>query len=969
VEARRGRGDSRHAADEVEGSGCGGVCLVLERGADREHLSTLSHPEPAYTPRTMHLAVGTRLGPYDILAQLGAGGMGEVYRARDTRLDRDVAIKILPDVFASDPDRLMRFTREAKTLAALNHPNIAHIHGLEQSPSTGSGQGPVHALVMELVEGEDLAQRIARGPIPLDEALPIARQIAEALEAAHEAGIIHRDLKPANIKVRPDGTVKVLDFGLAKAMEPATGLPPDAEHSPTFTSPALTRMGVILGTAAYMAPEQAKGRVVDRRADVWAFGVVLFEMLTGRRAFEGEDVSDTLATVLKSDPVWERLPADTPPAIRRLLKRCLAKDPKLRLRDCGSALLDIRDAESGEDRPAADSQPLPARRAQRSVLPRAAIVLLSLATLGLAGVSSWALLLRPAAPAPAVQRLSVPLRPGDVLPRGSGDLLALSPDGGTLLYRAQRDGVFSIFRRPLDQFASTLVPGTEGTRDVFVSADAQWVGLWDNQVLKKLPASGGVPQMIAQLAGSLRGIEWRPDGHIVASSNEEGGPLVEIPPSGGQPVPLFTPAAGARAWYPQTLRAGKTILFTLVSDLRASGDLHLLDLASGATTLLLEDATAGRVLPSGHLVFQRDAALWAVPFDLDRLEVRGTPAPVVEGVRVEGGGAVQYAVSAGGTLAYISTVPGREAARPLVWLTRDGRHVPLPAPPREYIAATLSPDGTRVALGTTTADAKLPAGADIWVSEVERGTLTRITSNGRSFDPVWSPDGRSLVFTTVENGRPQLVRRSADGSGETVVIGTFEPEVRTAVAGAWLRDGSLVVTVGTAAGDDIRVMPADGSAPGRPLVATPADEYMPAVSRDGRWLAYVSNETGQSQVYVQPLTNSDGSRVQVPGMGHSPIWSANGTELLFQRGGPPTEVMRVAVRVGREPGTLTLGNPEVLADFRYFARRAPTRQYDATRSGDRLLFIGSGVEDGEHDRQIRVVINWFEELRRLVPVR
>jgi eukaryotic-like serine/threonine-protein kinase len=367
-------------------------------------------------------------------------------------------------------------------------------------------------------------------------------------------------------------------------------------------------------------------------------------------------------------------------------------------------------------------------------------------------------------------------------------------------------------------------------------------------------------------------------------------------------------------------------------------------------------------------VFHRQSALWAVPFDVGRLQVRGTPAPVVENVRVEGGGAVQYAVSAGGTLAYIAAAPGQEAARPLVWLTRDGREVPLPAPAREYISVRLSPDGTRVAVGTGSTDATRP-GADVWVTEIARGTLTRITSNAQSSDPVWSPDGRSLVFTSRETGQQQLVRRSADGSGEAVVVATFERPITFVQATAWLRDGSLLVQVETVDGSDIGLMPADGSAPWRAIVMTPAYETLPAVSPDGRWLAYVSNETGQVQVYVQPLAGSAGTRVQVPGMGHSPTWSGNGTELVYLRGGPPTEVMRIAVRPGREPGTLALGDPEVAANFRYFTRRAPTQQYDATASGDRLLFIGSGLEDTEHDRQIRIVINWFDELRRLVPVR
>jgi serine/threonine-protein kinase len=906
----------------------------------------------------MHLEPGTRLGPYEIVAPLGAGGMGEVYRARDSRLDRDVALKILPELFATDPDRLMRFQREAKTLASLNHPHIAQIHGIEES----SG---VSALVMELVEGEDLAERIARGAIPLDEALPIAQQVAEALEAAHDAGVIHRDLKPANIRVRPDGTVKVLDFGLAKMAEPPSSLSSAAPGlSPTFTSPALTQMGIVLGTAAYMAPEQAKGRTIDRSADLWAFGVVLFEMLTGRRAFPGDDIADTFAMLLKFDPAWEELPAGTPPAIRRLLRRCVEKNPKLRLRDAGSAVLEIREASSPAmvETPDVGWAPGGQRRTWGLAALLAAVVLAAAAFAAWAGASG-------AADPVAVHRLAITVASGDALPQGAGSILAISPDGRTLAYTVLRDRRRVILRRPLDAFEATPIAGTEGGRDPFFSHDGQWVGFTLDGILKKVPASGGAPVSLAELPSNIRGADWLPDGRIILGQNGPAG-LLEVRDGGGPITTLFKPEAG-RVWFPQALPDGRTVLFTLVGPPRpnavaggealAVGELRLLDRASGETRLVMENALAGRLLAGGFLLFIRDDALWAARFDADRLEVLGSPTPVVQSVRVEAGRATQLAVASNGTLVYVAGGGSGVSQKRLVWVTRAEQQEILRAPPRNYIGLRLSPDAARAAVQVVGNE-----GADLWVTELALGTLTRISDTGRAEHPLWSTDGRRLVFSSHVDNQWRLVIRAADGTGNVEVITSFDDSIGRVQATGWLPDGSLVVETETKSDEgDIGIVSATGDRIWRPVIRTPRFEGQSALSPDGQWLAYASDESGETQVYVQPFPGP-GVRQQVPGPGWAPTWSRGGKELVYLRGGPPTDVMRVDVTPDPAAGRLAIGTPEPLATYVFYDRRTMTRFYDLPASGDRLLFISRSDELSDDERHLRVVVNWAEDLRRLL---
>jgi eukaryotic-like serine/threonine-protein kinase len=561
-----------------------------------------------------------------------------VYRARDSRLDRDVAIKILPATFAHDADRLARFEREAKTLAALNHPHIASIYGVEE----GSG---IRGLVLELVDGPTLADRIAQGAIPIDEALSIAHQVIDALEAAHEAGIIHRDLKPANIKLRTDGTVKVLDFGLAKlTSDPGTtSVLGVLSLSPTITSPAATGMGVLLGTAAYMAPEQARGRAVDKRADIWAFGCVLFEVLTGRRPFEGEDVTETVGAVIHKEPAWNALPPDLPVHVRLTLQRCVEKNPKQRFRDIG----DVRLALKGAFNPPA-AAPAPVLTAKR-VTWRGALPFAAAAIVGafVAGLGVWAVTAR-SDPPPAPSRFTLTLPPSDQLPAATGTLVGISHDGRTLLYRARRAGTFGLYRRSLDQLDAVSIGDANAGETPFFSPDDQWIGFFVGGVLKKVSVAGGPSQTISTFPGVGRGASWGRDGTIVVGQRSNG--LMQVPAAGGTPMLLGRkPDQGREYWYPQILPGGRAVLYTASANSPDSGQIEILRLDTGEQRSLLP-GSAGRVLPTGHLVFLRGGALWAVRFDVDQLAVVGTPALVAEGVRVEVGGAVQYAVADDGTL-------------------------------------------------------------------------------------------------------------------------------------------------------------------------------------------------------------------------------------------------------------------------------------------------------------------------------
>jgi hypothetical protein len=632
------------------------------------------------------LTPGSRIGVYTITAPIGEGGMGQVFRARDTKLDRDVAIKILPERFAHDADRLARFQREARTLAALNHANIAGIYGFEEN-------GGLTALVMELVEGEDLSQRIARGAIPIDDALPIAKQIADALEAAHEQGIIHRDLKPANVKVRPDGTVKVLDFGLAKAMEPMSTSSGNAMNSPTLSLHA-TMGGVILGTAAYMSPEQARGKTVDKRADIWAFGTVLFEMLTGRRAFAGEDITDTIVLVVSKEPDWSALPTPTPVALRRVLKSCLKKDAKVRMRDIGEARIALDQSITGapDDVSAPASLTAAVVPAWRSALPWAVVGALAIGLALVVGL--WAPWRKASLSAP--MRLSADLGADVSITIGLGNAMSLSPDGGIVAFVAQSaSGRRQLYVRRLSQVQATPLSETDAAAPgPFFSPDGQWIAFFADGKLKKIATAGGAAVTLCD-ARAGRGGAWGEDGTIVFQPSTTGS-LMRVSSAGGAPEPLtFLGDGEVTQRWPQVLPGGNAVLFTSSRDSGAFEDANLVvqSLPTGPRTVVQRGGYHGRYLPSGHLVYLHEGTLFAAPFDLDRRTVTGPPMPALESVTSNAlSGGAQFAVSASGTLVYLpgETIGG---GLPIHWMDHEGKTTPLRATPAIWSNLVFAPDG------------------------------------------------------------------------------------------------------------------------------------------------------------------------------------------------------------------------------------------------------------------------------------
>ena len=773
----------------------------------------------------MALVPGARLGVYEVTAQIGEGGMGQVFRARDTRLNRDVALKVLPDSFANDADRLARFTREAQTLASLNHPHIAHIHGLEES-------GGMTALVMELVEGEDLSQRIARGAIPLDEALLIARQIAEALEAAHEQGIIHRDLKPANIKVRADGTVKVLDFGLAKAMDPAGPSSGQAMNSPTITTPAMTQAGIILGTAAYMAPEQARGRPLDRRADIWSFGVVLFEVLSGRRVFEGETIPDVLAKVIEREPDWNALPVPTPLGLRRLLTRCLKKDPKARMRDIGEARLQIEELLSGApDEVSVPALPL-ARSRGRRALPWAVVGPLALALM----LVLWAPWRRPAAGSPVTRTTITTSGPAALRINGSDRDLALSRDGRHVVYVGVGNNGTQLFVRALDALEPVAIASGVVLRGPFFSPDGQWVGFSSaGNTLQKVAITGGPPMMLASLDGGSRGATWTPDATVIFATSNPSTGLQRVSAVGGTPEVLTRPdqAQGeADHLWPEILPGGHTVLFTITAQAGGleTAQVAVCDLRTGTYKVLLRGGSHAHYVASGHLVYVAAGTLRAIPFDPNRLETRGTAVPVLPQLATTSTGTGDFAVATDGTLVYVDAPDLAPSARTLVWVDRTGKEEAVAAPPRPYLHPRLSPDGTRVAL--TSRDQE----DDLWIWDLRRAMLTRLTADqGQDQSPVWTPNER-IIFSSNRGGQLNLWWQGADGAGAAERLATStNPQFATGITPS----GTAVVFYESTQtmGRELMQLALDGTGRVTTLLPSKFDEQNGVVSPEGRWLA------------------------------------------------------------------------------------------------------------------------------------
>ena len=901
----------------------------------------------------MSLSAGTRIGLYEVTGSLGAGGMGEVYRARDTKLNRDVALKILPDAFATDPDRLARFTREAQTLASLNHPNIAHIYGFEEA-------GGVRALVMELVEGDDLSQRIAEGAIPIDDALPIAKQVADALEAAHEQGIVHRDLKPANIKLRRDGTVKVLDFGLAKAIEPAASLSPDISLAPTITGRAMTHVGMILGTAAYMSPEQARGMIVDRRADIWAFGAVLYEMLTGRRAFADADVGLTLSNVLQREPDFDALPPSVPARVIQAIRVCLRKDPKQRAGD----IRDVRLALEGAFETAAPhAAALPAAAAPRSVVARAlpAVSAVLVVALGIALWAPW----RSEKPVdrPLV-RLDVDLGADAAFPTfNNGTSLAISPDGMRLVF-VSRGRLFTRRLDQLDQPTATELAGTEGANQPFFSPDGQWVGFGARGKVNKISVDGGPVVPLGAIDGVFNGASWAEDGSIFVG-DAAGKGLLQLPDAGG-PARILAPNDGPEVkLQPQVLPGGKALAFVAGNPSSAvdSYTIEVLTLADGKRKVVARGGQSPRYLASsdgtGYLVYVNRATLFAIPFDLATLETRGTPVQVLDDVAYgDQTSAGLFAVSRAGTLIYRKARSAAAALTTMQWISAsDGvtsKKEPLRATPGAYLMPRLSPNGLRIAYVISEG-----ANQDIWVFDLQRDAPRKLTFGGLNQSPVWSPDGQYIVFEKVGQGLFQA--RADDASQPQALMPRVVPQLPSSFIGKQLAyfEKSKIWTVALEdQGGQLKA-----GTPEQFIQSTFADQW-PAISPDGRWLAYQSTQSGKNEVYVQAFptsaTSSGGKLVSNDG-GTFPHWSRTG-QLVYKSA---DQLMTVSYSVNGP--TFIAEKPRV-----WIASLSGTSgfDWDLAPDGKRVVaLIPEGMAKAPPpEHEIVMLQNFADELRRRVPL-
>jgi serine/threonine-protein kinase len=934
----------------------------------------LAPPAPEVAVRlTPHVAAGAMagqsVGGYQVGPLIGAGGMGEVYRARDIRLARDVAIKILPRAFTANPGRLARFEREARMLASLNHPLICAIYGIEEAaPPPGSGQPGIRALVMELVEGDDLSAHIGRGPMSLDAAMPIVRQIAEALEAAHEKGIVHRDLKPANVKITPEASVKILDFGLAKeaAATPATPIGGSED-------------GMILGTAAYLSPEQARGRDVDKRADIWAFGCVLYEMLSGRAAFAGDTVSDTIGRILEREPDWSLLPDATPEPVRRLIARCLVKDAKQRARDIGDVRIEIDallSAASGTGAVASASSPARVRW-----LPWTGVG--TLATALAVVVALWAPW---RAVVPVRLRLTTELGPGvamGAIPAQYGDATAISPDGGVIAFVGQPAGGGNpqLYVRRLDQLHATALSGTDYPGVPFFSPDGRWLGFWADGKLKKIAVTGGAAIPLAD-APELRGGTWGEDGTIVfGSSRSTRTRLLRVSASGGPAEPLAALAEGEvlQSW-PQILPGGKALLYSSSRILRAYNDANIVvqPLPAGAPKVVHRGGFHGRYVPSGpwaprndeggHLVYIHDGTLFAAPFHLGRLEVTGPSVPVLAGVASNTlTGGAQFAVSASGTLVY-RTGPMIGGGLTLSWMDRDGKTSPLGVTAAVWANLQFAPDGQRLAMeirdGTT----------DIWVYELSRDTLTRLTTDpADDRKPVWTADGRRIAFASARGDKSTLnlhwQRSDERGAGAAERLTESANEQQPF---SWHPSGRFLAfeEARPGTGRDVMILPVEGNETsgwktGRPyaFVDGPSFDGKPMFSPDGRWLAYSSTESGSGrlEVHVRPFPGPGGTwQVSTLG-GEDPVWSRSKPELFYSFNGQ----MSVAAYTV-QGDVFRAGKPQIWSGTR-FQTRGPGRMFDLHPDGKRFV-LSPAVQTPGAGRldQVTIVIDFFDELRRVI---
>jgi eukaryotic-like serine/threonine-protein kinase len=886
------------------------------------------------------LANGAHFASYEITGLIGSGGMGEVYRARDLKLGREVAIKILPEIVTTNHERRARFDLEAHVLAALNHPHIGAIYGVED---VGAHRG----LILELVEGPTLADRLGRGPIPIREALTIAAQIADALAAAHERGIVHRDLKPANVKLTPDGNVKVLDFGLAK-LETSEASAVDPSQSPTIAVHR-TQDGVVLGTAAYMSPEQARGQAVDARTDIWAFGCVLYEMLTGRRAFGGESVPDIMAAIIDREPIPDVLPKTTPEDVRRLLDRCLRKNPAQRLRDAADIKLEIEDALR---QPRIEIPQRPISRIRRWLVLSAIIVL----SVAVAGLVTWRLRTLGAETHGPITRMTLSLSAdnsliaGLVFPEeGSGAGVAISPDGQTLAFVARSPEGSRVYLRRLDEWEPRAIPGSDGMQNPFFSPDGEWLAFSGDGRLKKVSVRGGSPVLICQ-PGAATGGSWGPDGFIVFGSWPKVG-LWRVSADGGTPELLIRPkeGKGIRYSWPERLPNHKTILFTVWG----GGQTAIAAYTPGASEprTIVESASNARYLPTGHLVYVSDGRLIARSFDVGALALSGPSAVVVDDLN-QNLLISSYAVSPAGTLAYF---PGWSSLQGLAWRDRRGIGTPLPLKPRRYGTPSLSPDGKRLAVSVQTG-----ATRNIWVGSVEREPLTRLTFGNDDYFGLWTPGGGRVVYTSLQNGHYDIFWTPSDGGGSAEPVPVREG-ASAKKATSWSPNGDvLLFNDDPQTGMDIWQWWPDRKQ-ARPFINTRFRELEAVFSPNGRWVAYQSDESGQTEVYVLAYPGpGPKTRVSTDG-GAGPLWNRNGRELFYQS---VNGIMAVPVL---DTQTMRLGAPVRLFSYQARGGTSGGRAYDVSPDGDRFLTV-EPADPAHPPSQLNLVQNWFAEVRRPAPV-
>jgi serine/threonine protein kinase/Tol biopolymer transport system component len=896
----------------------------------------------------MAILPGRRLGPYEILSAIGAGGMGEVYKARDTRLDRVVAIKVLPAHLADRAEVRERFDREAKTIASLNHPHICTLY------DTGH-QDEIDFLVMEYLEGETLAQRLLKGPLPLEQVLQYAIEISDALDKAHRKGVTHRDLKPGNIMLTKTGT-KLLDFGLAKLKQVVAPTNVPLSELPTANDP-LTAQGTIVGTLQYMAPEQLEGKEVDARTDIFAFGAVVYETATGKRAFEGKSQASLMVAILEREPpAMSSLQPMTPAALDRVVRRCLAKDSDERWQSANDLTNELKWIAKGDSQ--VTLAPTVSAKGIRVLGQRALIVSLGILLLGasIAGLAVWYLKPSPASPSQPVSRTVINLPPGQQLAGfENGPAVALSSDGTHLAYVAQQGGIQQLYLRAMDSMESKPIPGTEGAVSPFFSPDGQWVGFFAVGKLMKVSVSGGAALSLGN-STFPRGASWGSQA-MIAFVPATAGALQQVSEAGGTPKPLTRlDKAEVNQRWPEFLPGGKAVLFAAgpTTTNWANAQVAVQSVGTGERRNLIQGATQPRYAPAGHLVYAQGGSLMAVPFDPKRLEVTGTAVPVVEGVlQSTVSGAAQYSFSATGSLVYI--LGGIQSAqRKLVWVSRNGAEQPVAAPARAYTFPRLSPDGRRVAVSIEEQDTQT------WLYDLSRDALTRFTFEGNTnYAPTWTPDGKRIAFQSNKDGPVNLFWQLADGGGglERLTTGEYLQG-----PSSWSPDGQLLafVEINPTTGYDIWVLRM-GDRKAQPFMRTPSLESAPRFSPDGRWLAYLSDESGYREIYVQPYPGPGGKwQISTQG-GTEPVWNPNGRELFYRSGDK-----MMAVEITAQP-SFSVGKPKVLFEGPYLPTPATFSNYDVSPDGQRFLMLKPSESAEAAPTQINVVLNWFEELKHKVP--